>query len=370
MSPWLQRPNILITGAAGYMYDLMLPTVSVNTDARNSGGSVVAALLSENTHFLENKLFAAVRTEEQVQALQPLDINVLQLNLQDEQKVVEIVLQNEIDIVVHIASSIDFRLALYLVLALGKRRAVTAKDTYFIHALTPGQSSVTTGYSKEGGWPYGTIKDGDKVYKLEKELNDGFPIRVTNTAITELAKEQRVTSFIVGVPFLSQNIPATVKASMKLKAVYKFDEDSNFAAVHISDLAEYYVLFIKKILQGEKLPSGEVGYYFSVAHEAGWWDMTASLATVLYDRGLVTKPTVQIWPSDDVAADALDLPRQFVRLMHTARVTIDYKNGYPLGWQPKWDEHRLLANMAEEVNTSLRYDKGRTTLFDTLKPTN
>lgn len=41
----------------------------------------------------------------------------------------------------------------------------------------PEQSSVTTGYSKEGGWPFGSIKDGDPVYKLEKELNDEFPIR-------------------------------------------------------------------------------------------------------------------------------------------------------------------------------------------------
>ena len=36
---------------------------------------------------------------------------------------------------------------------------------------------MATGYSKEGGWPYGTIKDADEVYKLEKQLDDGFVIR-------------------------------------------------------------------------------------------------------------------------------------------------------------------------------------------------
>ncbi|KAI0428422.1 hypothetical protein F5Y09DRAFT_288621 [Xylaria sp. FL1042] len=346
--------NILITGAAGYI-----------------GGSVVAALLSENAYFPTKNLFAAARAEEQVQNLQPLGINVLQLNLQNEQDVTEAVLQNEIDIVVHTASSIDARLALNLISALGKRRAVTGRDTYHIH------SSVTTGYSKEGGWPYGTVKDGDSVYKMEKELNDGFPIRKTNTAITELAKEQGVTSFIVGVPFvygtgagkwkkLSQNIPATIKASMALRTVYKFDQDSNFAAVHISDLAEYYVLVLKKILQGEQLPSGEEGYYFAVAHEAGWWNIADSLASALHARGLVTEPTAKIWPSDDMAAEALELPRQYVRLMHTARVTIDYENGYPLGWQPKWNQQRLLASMDEEIAATLRHDKGKTSLFDAL----
>ncbi|KAI0974490.1 hypothetical protein F4678DRAFT_422893 [Xylaria arbuscula] len=346
--------HILVTGAAGYI-----------------GGSVIAALLSENAYFPAKNLFAAVRTEEQAQSLQPLGVNVLRLNLQNEQEVTEAVLQHEIDIVVHTASSIDFRLALNLVSALGKRRAVTGKDTYHIH------SSVTTGYSKEGGWPYGIIKDGDPVYKLEKELNDGFPIRKTNTAITELAKDQGVKSFIVGVPFvygtgagtwkkLSQNIPATVKASIELKTVYKFDQDSKFVAVHIADLAEYYVLFVKKILQEEKLPSGEEGYYFAVAHEAGWWDITQALASALHDRGLVTDPSAKIWPSDDLAAKALVLPRQFVRLMHTARVTIDYENGYPLGWKPKWDEQKLLASMDEEVDATFQLDKGRSSLFDTL----
>ncbi|KAF2965255.1 hypothetical protein GQX73_g8333 [Xylaria multiplex] len=354
----MENMNILVTGAAGYI-----------------GGSVVATLLSGDTHFAAKNIFAAVRAEEQVRSLQPLGIKVLQLDLRNEQEVAEAVLQNEIDIVINTASSIDGRLAAHFISALGKRREVTSKDTYHIH------SSVTTGYSKEGGWPYGTIKDGDPVYKLEKELNDGFPIRKTNTAITELAKERGVTSFIVGVPFvygtgsgewkkLSQNIPATIKASIALKTVYKFNQDSKFAAVHISDLAEYYVLIVKKILQGEKLPSGEEGYYFAVAHETGWWDVAQGLADVLRARGLVTEPTVRVWPSDDMAAEALDLPRQFVRLMHTARVTIDYNNRYPLGWAPKWDEQKFLASMDVEVADAFRYEKGRTTLFDALNGTN
>jgi dTDP-4-dehydrorhamnose reductase len=89
--------------------------------------------------------------------------------------------------------------------------------------------------------------------------------------------------------------------------------------VHISDLADYYVLILKKILQGEKLPSGEEGYYFAVAHEVSWWDIAQGLADALHARGLVKDPTAKIWPSDDMAAEALDLPRQYVRLMHTAR---------------------------------------------------
>ncbi|KAI8623861.1 NAD(P)-binding protein [Xylariaceae sp. FL1651] len=348
--------KILITGAAGYI-----------------GGSVVAALLSRQSATISPKnLFAVARTEEQVRSLSSLGVNVLQFDLHEEQAVTEAVVRNEIDIVVHTASSIDPSLAVNLINALGKRRVITGKDTYYIH------SSVTTGYSKEGGWPYGTVKDTDSVYKLEKELDDEFPIRKVNVSLVEQAKAQGVTSFIIGVPFvygtgtgqwkkLSQNIPASVKASIALKSVYKFDEDSNFALVHISDLADYYVLFVEKILQGEKLPSGENGYYFAVAHEASWYEVTQSLADALYGRGLVTESKVKIWPSDDMAAESLDLPRQYVRLMHTARVTINYQDGYPLGWQPSWNKQKLLASMDEEIAATLAHDKGKTSLFDALK---
>jgi uncharacterized protein YbjT (DUF2867 family) len=74
----MMNSNVLVTGAAGCI-----------------GGSVVAALLAENAHLPAKSLFAAVRTEEQAQALQPLGIKILKLNLQDEQAVVEAVLQNE-----------------------------------------------------------------------------------------------------------------------------------------------------------------------------------------------------------------------------------------------------------------------------------
>lgn len=102
--------------------------------------------------------------------------------------------------------------------------------------------------------------------------------------------------------------------------------------MHIEDLAEYYILFLEKILLlrdgdiGEKqqkhkehLPSGEKGYYFSVAHEVGWWEIAQALAGALHARGLVADNVAKLWPSDDMAAEALDLPRQYVRLMHTAR---------------------------------------------------
>lgn len=39
------------------------------------------------------------------------------------------------------------------------------------------QSSVTTLFSEEAGWPHGMIKDTDSIYEKEKELGGSHPVR-------------------------------------------------------------------------------------------------------------------------------------------------------------------------------------------------
>ena len=90
-------------------------------------------------------------------------------------------------------------------------------------------------------------------------------------------------------------------------------------ALHISDLTALYALLVEKILQKEPIPSGEKGYYFAMAHKISWWTVMSYLAKGLHQRGLVTEPEAQTWPSYDMAADNLGWPRQFVRAMGTSR---------------------------------------------------
>ena len=89
--------------------------------------------------------------------------------------------------------------------------------------------------------------------------------------------------------------------------------------MHISDLTSLYTLLVSKILQRTPIPHGVSGYYFAMAHRSPWWAVMSRLATSLHARGLVDSPTTQIWPSDEVAADTLGLPRLYVRAMGTAR---------------------------------------------------
>lgn len=74
-----------------------------------------------------------------------------------------------------------------------------------------------------------------------------------------------------------------------------------------------------KILQNEDIPSGKDGYYFAMAHRAPWWAYMQAIAQSLHARGLVADPELEIWPSDEAAAKALQFPAQFIRAMGTSR---------------------------------------------------
>ncbi|KAH8690119.1 hypothetical protein BGW36DRAFT_433072 [Talaromyces proteolyticus] len=349
--------NILITGAAGYI-----------------GGSVLSDLLATSSSALKGvRLYAAVRTQEQVQALSKLGVNVIQMDISDAETATEAVLKNEIDMVVHTASSILADIPILLIQALGQRRQVSGKQTYFIH------SSVITIYSEEAGWPAGEVKDTDPLFQKEKELASQHPVVKTNIAVVEEALKHDVKCVNIAVPTvygtgtgqwrkLSVSIPAYIRVSIEHKIVYKFDKDGSPPAVHISDLAELYVILVEKILQEEDIPMTETGYYFAMAHRAPWWQIMDGIANALYARGLVPEPKVHIWPSDEMAAEYLGFPAAYIRAMGTASGNATPVNAYRLGWQPKWTQEKFLESIDDEVQAVLDFDIGNTNIFKVLHP--
>ncbi|KAF2447201.1 NAD(P)-binding protein [Karstenula rhodostoma CBS 690.94] len=344
--------NILVTGAAGYI-----------------GGSILADFLSRPDLIATAKLHAVVRSEEQAQALSKLSLNVLSFKLEDEAAVAAAVEQNKIDIVIHAANSSDDLLVTNLIQALGRRRTTSGKRVYFIH------SSVTTLFSEEAGWPYGMLKDTDSIYEREKELGGSHPIRKANLLVVDKAQECGVTSFNVVVPNVygrgkgewrkvSILIPALIQASIRLGKVHKFDVDGHPPATHISDLVALYGILVDKILQNEDIPSGKNGYYFAMAHRAPWWAYMQAIAKSLHARGLVADAELEIWPSDEAAAKALQFPAQFIRAMGTASGGLEPVNPRRLGWQPVWNEKAFLESADGEVEDVLELDTIRTGIFD------
>ncbi|KAI9656895.1 MAG: hypothetical protein M1821_003534 [Bathelium mastoideum] len=348
-------PNILITGAAGYI-----------------GGSLVADFLaSSNTLLDKEHISAAVKSEEQASALSKSGVNVLRLDLTNEKDVVESVLHHKINIIIHCASSINPSLPLNLVTALGKQREISGEQTYFIH------TSGLSAFYESTGWPAGVTKDTGPIFEVEKQLADSFPIRKTDVAVIEHAKALGVTSFIV-VPSvvygkgsgawnqLSVVLPIYVKASIARKAVYKFAENTKVGAVHITDLTALYGQVVEKILQKEPLPSETEGYYFGITHELVWWEFLDRLTAALHSRGLVKSSETHTWPSDDVAAEALGVPAQFVQPLWNSGENIAVERPYSIGWKPTWNKDRFLQNIDDEIEAVLELGQAKSSLIDSL----
>ncbi|KAF2649883.1 hypothetical protein K491DRAFT_609882 [Lophiostoma macrostomum CBS 122681] len=322
--------SILITGAAGYMY-----------------------------------------VHPQVNALLEQGVNVIQLNLLDETAVSQVILQHNIDIVIQTASSIDPSLSLPLISALALKKQNTGVETYFIH------TSGLSAFYPRTGWTEERMKDTDAIFEIEKGLADTFPIRNTDVTISEYAQKKRVTSYIL-VPStvygkgsgvwnrLSVVMPNYISGAISQGAVYKFAKNTKVSGVHISDLTSLYALIIKRILHSDPPASGTKGYYFALAHDLIWWEVLDNLAASMKARGLVKDTRLKVWPSDQVAAEAMGVPEMFVQPLWNSGENLVSDNRGRLGWKPMWDKERFLKDIDDEVDAVLELGKAKSSLMDSL----
>ncbi|KAH7386207.1 hypothetical protein BKA64DRAFT_136350 [Cadophora sp. MPI-SDFR-AT-0126] len=348
--------KILITGAAGFI-----------------GGSILTDFLASNNPLLKKEnISAAVRSQEQADALSNLGINVIRLDLSNEEAVIAAILRNDISIILHTASCIDTKPVLPLITGLGKQRELSGRETTFIH------TSGTSSFYKITGWPYEEFKDTDPILQTEKEVESLFPVRMVNVAVTEYAKAQGVRSFVIVPPLVygkgkgawnqvSVQIPGSIRASISQQKTSKFETNTRTPAVHISDLTTFYQCLISKVLSGDSIPSGENGYYFAISHYFNWWDVLENLATALYGRGLIKDPEIHFWPSDEVAASALNIPLPYVRVLWDSGLMVSTEKNTKIGWKPEWNKDRMLLSLEDEIQNVVDSDGPKSSSLDAMK---
>ncbi|EXK46094.1 hypothetical protein FOMG_04310 [Fusarium oxysporum f. sp. melonis 26406] len=325
-------------------------------------GSIVANLLSKHPETTKQQVFAAVRTDEQAKALSTLGINVLKLDLSDEQAVVNEISSQKVGVIVYVADSINPELALPLIKALEKQKESAGKPTAFY---------------ANSGWPRTVNKDTDAVFETEKEFADSYPIRKTDVMVIEHAQAQGVTPFVI-VPSivygrgtgswnqLSVVVPGLTQASLKLVKVYKFDENIISSSIHISDLTALYYRIIHAALKNEDIPSGKEGYYFAVAHEMDMWEFQDHLAAAMKARGLVSSDKPEVYSSDEFAAEAIDVPVEFLSALYKSGGNFTATRPQSIGWKPEWNKERFLKNVDVEIEDVIELGKAKSSLIDSL----
>ena len=69
--------------------------------------------------------------------------------------------------------------------------------------------------------------------------------------------------------------------------------------MHISDVAKFYALVLRKILAGEEIPNGRQGYYFLDAGEVSWGQISQAIGKAGSSQGLFSSPEVRSMSADE-----------------------------------------------------------------------
>ncbi|KAL2856491.1 hypothetical protein BJY01DRAFT_203452 [Aspergillus pseudoustus] len=337
-------PNLLLTGATGYI-----------------GGSVLRSLFAANIQ--PASIWAIVRSEAQADSLRPLQVNTVQAGLTDEDAVKKVVLNNSIDIVIHTVSAVDYTLAVPLLKALKTRKDQTGQHVHFIH------TSGVTAFADKTGWPYGVAKESDDLYALQKAVTTPYPLRETDIVIHKTADEYGISVYSVVPPLvygkgtgtgnkISVQIPTVIRAAIANKQVHRFAENSEWPAVHVADLAEYYTRLVVGIVDQQPLPSGAKGYYLVSPHTFRWHNVLSALAKELFARNLVSSAEVREWPSEEIKAKSLGLPAPYYEIAWNSNAFVLAEHREALGWKPEWDYTRFIRDIGEDVKAVLEAGTG------------
>ena len=69
--------------------------------------------------------------------------------------------------------------------------------------------------------------------------------------------------------------------------------------MHVSDVAKFYALVLRKILASEEIPSGKQGYYFLDAGEVSWGQISQAIGKAGSSQGVFSSPEVRSISADE-----------------------------------------------------------------------
>ncbi|SCV58123.1 uncharacterized protein FFB14_15461 [Fusarium fujikuroi] len=83
-------------------------------------------------------------------------------------------------------------------------------------------------------------------------------------------------------------------------------------------------------------------------------------------RGLVSSYKPEVYPSDEFAADAMDVPVEFLEVLYKSGGHFTATRPQSVGWKLQWDSERFLKNLDGEIEDVLELGKAKSSLIGTL----
>ncbi|KAM0251652.1 hypothetical protein ACHAQJ_008112 [Trichoderma viride] len=322
----MTKVKVLLTGASG-------------------GGSVLQTLVDDFGS--DVTLSAFVRSTTSGDGVQSIGATPIHFDgLHDLETIKRVA--SEHDVVVSCASSLDVPSCLALVEGLGIRKQTSNQDVFYIH---------TSGTSNFGDHPITQPElrnlkvrtDKDDNYQWEKDNAEAYSARKVNVTITDAGERLGVKTVIINPPLIygpgtgpgnqkSIQIPALIDISLHEKqAVVLGKGEGLWTIAHISDVAAFYSLILKKILESTPVEYGKNGYYFLETGEVSWLDISKRIGDVGHTQGVFTSGELkEISPED--FAKALNISffdPQLVEVVWGSNARILAIKSRDIGWEPR-----------------------------------
>ncbi|KAG4433790.1 hypothetical protein IFR05_010729 [Cadophora sp. M221] len=330
--------KILLTGATGYI-----------------GGSILSVLLKPSSGIVPTHVISVlVRGEEKVPIFKALGVTPILFQSLDDSELLRKI-ASEHDIVIHTASGYHTSSAKSLILGLGDRVAATGARTTGTSNL--GDQPITGAYSESH-----IFSDTEDIYAYEKkrEAIQVYGQRTTDITAIETGLSINVPTTLIMSPTiygiglgqfnkLSIQVPSMMRHAITAgRAEMIGNGEGAWDYVHVEDLAELYLILLKRVLAGEDIPVGEKGIVFTPSGWYRWRDLADGIANALFELGAVpTKEVASISVEEAAKWAGGDIFTAELAFASNSRTVSDIGLGF--GWKPVKTEGDFKAHFLEEA---------------------
>jgi len=344
----MEAPRILITGVTGYI-----------------GGTILTTL--QNTPYpslKKAKLSVLVRGESKAASFREKGIEVELIEGAEQLDMLRKIASNY-DVIINPAFCFQTDAVNALALGMGDRVKETGKELHFIQ---------TSGTSNMGDRPISgqyyedrIFSDNDDIfgYEVERNAKEPYPQRNTELVITKTGAEVGIKTHIIMSPTiygigtgffnkLSIQIPTLIRSALESgHAEYIADGKGEWNYIHILDLATLYETMLAKIVQGENVPYGEKGVFFSETGSFTWKELAQRVSDAGKALGALKTTEVKSITLDEARKWNPENPT-YVELGFASNSRTRAHKARELGWKPVKIEKDWQAGFRDDFEAILK----------------